>query len=162
MVVAQLVEHKVVVLGVAGSSPVDHPDILDAMFSALAYAESGDSSTTNLIIVLGGAFVIALVAAMAFVLIVISRSRGHRRAEVIAVAAVFWALIAAGSLLYAGVTQINWSKEHQMRLETGYLDPADTDDAPRLPLGTWTGLGVVYVAMLGWSRSQKQATPRES
>jgi hypothetical protein len=132
------------------------------MFSALAYAESGDSSETNLLIVLGGAFVIAVVAAMAFVLIVISRSRGHRRAEVIGVAAIFWTLIAAGSLLYAGVTQINWSKEHQMRLETGYLDPSDTDDSPRLPMETWTGLGVAYVAMLGWSLSRKRAKPRES
>jgi len=30
VVVAQLVEHKVVVLGVAGSSPVDHPDMNNA------------------------------------------------------------------------------------------------------------------------------------
>jgi hypothetical protein len=132
------------------------------MSSALAYAESGDSSATNLVIIFGGAFVIAAVAAMALVLIVISRARGHRRADLIAVAAVFWALIAAGSLLYAGVSQMNWSKEYQMRLETGYLDPSDTGDAPRQPLGTWTGLGVAYIAMLGWSLSQKRAKPPES
>jgi hypothetical protein len=129
------------------------------MSSALAYAESGDSSATNLIIVLGGAFIVAAVAAMAFVLILISRSRGHRRADVIGVATVFWALIAAGSLIYTGVSQMNWSKEHQMRLETGYLDPSDRNNAAQLPLGTWTGLGVAYVAMLGWSLSEKRANP---
>jgi hypothetical protein len=36
------------------------------MSSALAYAESGDSSATNLIIVLDGAFIVAAVAAMMF------------------------------------------------------------------------------------------------
>jgi hypothetical protein len=130
------------------------------MSSALAYAESGDPSAMNLVTVLGGAFIVAAMAAMAFVLILFSRSRGHRRADLIAVAAVFWALIAAGSLMYAGVSRTNWSKEYQMRLETGYLDPSDKDDAPRLPWGTWTGLGIAYIAMLGWSFSEKRgATP---
>jgi hypothetical protein len=132
------------------------------MSNALAYAESGDSSPANLIIVLGGALVIAVVAAMAFVLIAISRGRRHRRAELIAVATVFWALIAAASLIYAGVSQINWSKEYQMRLETGYLDPSDTNDAPRLPLVTWTGLAVAYVGILGWSLSRDRTKPPES
>ena len=132
------------------------------MSSALAYAESGDPSAMNLVTVLGGAFIVAAVAAMAFVLIVISRSRGHRRADIIAVAAVFWALIAAVSLMYAGVSQSNWSKEYQLRLQTGYLDPSDTNDAPWLPLETWTGLGITYIAMLGWSLSEKRAKARES
>ncbi len=69
------------------------------MSGALAYAESGDSNATNLIIVLGGAFVVAVVGVLAFVLIFISRARGNRRAELIAVATIFWALIAAGSLI---------------------------------------------------------------
>jgi hypothetical protein len=131
------------------------------MSSALAYAESGDPGATNLVIVLGGAFIVAAVAVMAFVLIVISRSRRHRRADLIAVAAAVWALIAARSLLYAGVSQMNWSREYQLRLQTGYLDPSDTNGAPRLPVGTWTGLGVVYVVMLGWSLSQKRGKPPE-
>ncbi len=60
------------------------------------------------------------------------------------------------------MSQINWLKEYQLRLETGYLDPSDTSDAPRLPLGTWTGLGAAYVAMLGWSLSRKPAKPTQS
>lgn len=112
-----------------------------------------------MMVVLGGALVIAVMAAMAFALILISRVRGHRQEGAIAVAAIFWALIAAGSLIYAGESQMNWSKEYQMRLESGYLDPSEMNDAPHLPWGIWTGLGVGYGAMLAWTLSQKRAQP---
>ncbi len=127
------------------------------MCSALAFAESGDPNATNLPIVLGGLFILAVIALLAFLLIFVSRSRGHRRAELITVATIFWALIAAGSLLYAGEAQMDWSKQYALRLETGYLDPQDTSDAPRMPWGMWSGLGAAYVAMLVWSLSQKRA-----
>jgi hypothetical protein len=132
---------------------------LNIMCALLAYADSTDSSAANMMIVLGGAFVVALAAGLAFVLILISRVRAHRQEGAIAVAAIFWALIAAGSLIYAGESQMNWSKEYQMRLESGYLDPAEMNDAPHLPWGIWTGLGVAYGAMLAWTLSQKRARP---
>jgi hypothetical protein len=127
------------------------------MHSALAYAESGDPNATNLPIILGGLFILAVIALLAFWLIFISRARRHRQAELITVATIFWALVAAGSLLYAGEAQMDWSKQYALRLETGYLDPQDTSDAPRLPWGIWSGLGVGYGAMLVWSLSQKRA-----
>jgi hypothetical protein len=124
------------------------------MCGPLAYAESADPSSTDLAIVLGGAFIIAIASALASVLIFTSRARRHRQTELITAAAILWGLIAAGSLIYAQESQMNWSKEYKMRLETGYLDPRDTSDAPKLPWGIWTGLGVAYGAMLVWSLSR--------
>jgi hypothetical protein len=129
------------------------------MSCQLAYAESGDPNAMNLLIILGGICIVAATAILAFALILTARARGHRHAEFIMVATVFWALITAGSLMYAGETQLNWSKEYTLRLETGYLDPQDTGDAPRLPWGIWTGLGVAYGAMMAWALLQKRAEP---
>jgi hypothetical protein len=129
------------------------------MSCLLAYAESGDPNAMNLVIVLGGVCIVAATAILAFALILTARARGHRHAEFIMVATVFWALITAGSLIYAGNAQLNWSKEYTLRLETGYLDPRDTGDAPRLPWGIWTGLGAAYGAMMTWALCQKRPGP---
>ncbi|MGD0388253.1 MAG: hypothetical protein ABSC42_04780 [Tepidisphaeraceae bacterium] len=127
------------------------------MSCLLAYAESGDPNAMNLVIILGGIGIVAATAILAFALIFTARARGHRHAEFILVAAVFWGLITVGSLMYAGEAQLNWSKEYTLRLETGYLDPQDTSDAPRLPWGIWTGLGVAYGAMMAWALCQRRA-----
>jgi hypothetical protein len=125
----------------------------------LAYAESGDPNAMNLEIVLGGLGIVVATSILAFALIFTARARGHRYAEFIMVATLFWALITAGSLMYAGQAQLNWSKEYTLRLETGYLDPHDTSDAPRLPWGIWTGLGTAYGAMMAWAIFQKRGEP---
>jgi hypothetical protein len=130
------------------------------MYCALAYAESGDPNAMNLIIILGSVCIVAVTSILAFALIFIARVRGHRHADLIVVAAVFWALITAGSMMYAANARLNWSKEYALRLETGYLDPQDTGDAPRLPWGIWTGLGVVYGTTMAWALSQKRAAPQ--
>jgi hypothetical protein len=125
------------------------------MYCALAYAESGDPNAMNLVVVLGGLGIVAATFILAFVLILAARARRHRQAEFITVATVFWGLITAGSLMYAGNAQVNWSKENMLRLETGYVDPQDTSDAPRLPWAIWTGLGVAYGTMMAWTLAQK-------
>jgi hypothetical protein len=130
------------------------------MYSAIASAESGDPNATNLPIVLAGLFILAMIALLAFGVILISRARKHRHAESITVAIVFWSLISAGSLLWAGERQLDWSKQYTLRLETGYLDPQDTSDAPQLPWMLWSGLGVAYGAILIWSLTQKPASPK--
>jgi len=129
------------------------------MSCQLAYAESGDPNTMNLVIILGGICIVAATAILAFALILTARARRRRYAEFIMVAAVFWALITAGSLMYAGEAQLNWSKEYTLRLQTGYLDPQDTSDAPRLPWRTWTGLGAAYGTMMAWALFQKRGEP---
>jgi len=126
------------------------------MFYGLAYAESGDPNSMNLVIVLGGLGIAAGTFILAFILIAAARARRHRHAEFITVATVFWALITAGSMIYAANAQLNWSKESTLSLETGYGNPQDTSDAPRLPWATWTGLGVVYGSMMVWIFSQKR------
>ena len=81
------------------------------------------------------------------------------RRSLLGAAAFFWGLITAGSLLYAEQSQMNWSKEYTVRLESGYFDPTDKTDAPKLPWKIWTGLGVAYAAMLMWALSQKRGAP---
>jgi hypothetical protein len=125
------------------------------MWSTIASAASGDSNATSLPIILAGLFILALIAAMAFAIILISRAKRHRHTESITVAIVFWSLIAAGSLLYAGERQIDWSKQYNMELQTGYLDPQNTEDAPKLPWVLWSGLGAAYIALLAWSLNPK-------
>jgi DMSO reductase anchor subunit len=131
------------------------------MYGILANADASDPNSANLILILGGAIILGIVAVMVSALIYISRARDHRHADVITAMAFFWGLLAAGSLLYAEVSQINWSKEYNTQLMSGYLDPQDTSDAPKLPWLLWIGLAVVYAVMLKWALSQKRAAPPE-
>lgn len=132
------------------------------MFAPLAYAEVRDSNDMSLMMVLGAALILGATAAAAFILIHIARRRRHRRTDLLGAAVFFWGLLTAGSLLYAQQSQMSWSKEYTVRLESGYFDPHDTTDAPKLPWAIWTGLGVAYGAMLFWSLSGKsKPTTRE-
>jgi hypothetical protein len=128
----------------------------------LAYAESADLNQTSLALILGGLLIVAAVAILAFALILIAGVRRHRYADLIIVAAIVWGALAAGSGLYAQVSQTNWQKEYTLRLESGYLNPQDTNDAPQLPWKTWTALGLAYGVMVVWAFSQKRATEGES
>jgi len=127
------------------------------MFAPLAYAQVQDSSDMSLIMVFAAALILAATAAAAYLLIHIARRRRHRRTDLLAAAAFFWGLMTAASLLYAEQSQMNWSKEYTVRLESGYFDPTDLTDAPKLPWKIWTGLGIAYGAMLMWALSQKRA-----
>jgi hypothetical protein len=129
------------------------------MHIVLAYAQAQDSSDMSLVMVFAAALILAATAAAAYVLIHIARRRRHPRTDLIGAAAFFWALLTAASLLYAEQSQMNWSKEYNVRLESGYFDPTDTTDAPKLPWKTWTGLGIAYTAMLTWALSQKRTAP---
>jgi hypothetical protein len=121
----------------------------------LAYAETADSGSLNLAKILGGLGIVAVAALLAAIVIGVSRSRRHRQAEGIMVATLFWAAITAGSVMYAAAQQLNWSKEYTTRIESGYYDPRDLSDKPKLPVLLWSGLGIAYAALLGWSASQK-------
>ena len=50
------------------------------MYGVLAYAEQSDSGVTNVELVVGGALILAVTAALAFALIYIARLRDHRQA----------------------------------------------------------------------------------
>jgi hypothetical protein len=127
------------------------------MHIGLAYAETPDSGAVNLAKVLGGLGILVVTALLIAVIVGISRARKHRQADAILVAALFWGVLAAGSMMYAAATQLNWSKEYTTRIESGYYDPRDSSDKPTLPIALWTGLGVAYAAMLGWAAYRQQA-----
>jgi len=121
----------------------------------LANAEGGDPNSANLIIVLVGSGIVVATLIPTFVLILAARVRRHPHEEVITVVLVFWALITAGSLIYAGNAQLSWSKQNAINLEAGYVDPQG-DVAPEMPWGLWIGLGAVYAAMAAWTFSHKR------
>ena len=122
----------------------------------LAYAESTDPTSTNLLMILSGAFILAATAALAAVLTFTAKARRPRQSDIITAITLLWALLTAASLLYTVQSQMNWNKEYTLRLESGYLDPKDTADAPKLPWKLWTGLGVTYGATLAWSLSTRR------
>jgi hypothetical protein len=127
------------------------------MHNLLAYAETADSGMLNLTKALGGLGIVAGVALLSAIVIGISRSRGHRQADGIMAATIFWAMITAGSIIYGAAAQTNWSKEYTARIESGYYDPRDTSDKPKMPWVQWSGLGVAYAGLLAWSISRKSA-----
>jgi hypothetical protein len=129
------------------------------MCSVLANAESPDSGDMDLLMALGGLIILGATAFLAFLLIFISRRRSHARADLFPALAFYWAIAAAGSLLYAEVSQMNWSKEYNLLLSSGYFDPQDTTGAPRLPWLIWICLAVAYGAMLVWSFSRQRPAP---
>lgn len=129
------------------------------MHNVLAYADTTDSSGTNLVLAMAGLFIVVATAALILVLIYLARARRHPQAELITVAAIFWALLTAGSLLYAVEKRVDWSKNHDLQVKTGYLDPRDISDKPKLPWAIWSELGVGYGAMLVWMLCQKRELP---
>jgi hypothetical protein len=121
------------------------------MHGLLAYAESSDPGSTNLVKVLAGMGILAACALLAAIVIGVARSREHRQAEAIMVAAIFWAIITAGLAMYAASAQYSWSREYTTRIESGYYDPRDTSDKPRLPWIPGACLAIAYAGLVGWA-----------
>jgi multidrug efflux pump subunit AcrB len=124
----------------------------------LAYADSTDQSATNIKLVLICAGILLVVVAVAFVPVAITWSRRHPKTEAITGLAVVWGLITAGSLAYSTTQQINWGQERLKRIYSGYYDPNDNSDTPKLPWLLWGGLAVGYVGLVAWGLSHKAPT----
>jgi len=120
----------------------------------LAYAESPDSGALNLVKVLVGLFILAATALLVAVPIAISRSRRHRQAEAVMVAAFFWGVITAGSAMYTAAARYNWSKEYTTEIESGYYDPGDLSDKPGTPWALLGSVAAAYAGLLCWSASR--------
>lgn len=143
-----------------------HADVLEfacytsLMIGALAYAEvqdtSGNSSITLILLCL---LIIAAAAGAAVAPIALARQRRHRQRDVIVVAAIFWAMLAAGSICYFTMAQMKWKQEYLVRIESGYGDPQDRSGAPAAPVGLWAALAVVYVGIILWAISQRNISP---
>ena len=86
-------------------------------------------------------------------------ARHHRQTETILAMTVLWALVLAGTVIYSISSQMKWTREQMLRLESGYYDPQDQADAPKKPVTVWAVLGVGYAGLIGWSLSQKNPAP---
>ena len=118
----------------------------------LAYAEGGDPSQSNLLLVLIGIGVIIVVCALAFVPVGVAWSRRHKRSDVVMAMAVLWGMVAVGSVISTVAGEMQWSREQVLRMKTGYSDPQDNTGVPTRPWGLWAGLGAAYGGLLVGSR----------
>jgi hypothetical protein len=126
------------------------------MTSFLASAEQTDLSGSGWFVILTGATVILVVAALTVIPIVLARRHLSRRAEALTVAALFWGLLAAASVVHFWLARMEWSKEYLLLLKTGYYDPSDTSGAPPWPWQMWGALAVAYGALVAFSLSRKR------
>ncbi|MDB5357030.1 MAG: hypothetical protein JWN24_3483 [Phycisphaerales bacterium] len=117
----------------------------------LARAEGPDLSDSSLVLVLTCAGLVLGSAVLSLLPVFIARGRGHRQLETITAVAVLWGLLTAGTLVHASIVQMQWSKEQLLRIQSGYLDPQDTSDAPAKPWRTWTALAAAYCALIAWA-----------
>jgi ABC-type transport system involved in multi-copper enzyme maturation permease subunit len=128
------------------------------MTAVLAYADNSDSTLSNLQTVVYAVFIVLATVVVALIPIFISRARRHRKSESILVAVFFWACITAGSAIYTQQSQMNWSRKYLTRVESGYYDPNNTTDAPKLPWLLWSSLAAAYAGILSWSVFGKRLT----
>jgi len=131
--------------------------LLSCILTFLAYAEGGDSSESNLVVVLICAGIIAAVGLAGLIPVLVARSRRHRYREAIVLMSVVWGVLAAGSLTSTAIAQLKWSKERMLRIESGYYDPRDITDAPPLPWWTWSLLALGYCGL--WIGAMAQRSP---
>jgi drug/metabolite transporter (DMT)-like permease len=131
------------------------------MSMALAYAQQSGTGVSNVTVVAVGIGVFAVLCGLVFAVIGLVVGRRHRQREIIAVAAIFWAIICAVTVGKALLDQAKWSEEYLLRLQSGYYTQAQADaDAPQLPWTSWTILAGVYGALLLWSFASP-AAPRD-
>jgi hypothetical protein len=130
----------------------------------IAYAETASGPSLTVVLVCLGAVV--LVAALALVPVAVAWARRHRRAETIVGVTILWAGIVAVSLLMSAMDQMKWSRERDLRIRSGYYDPAQPDpDAPRWPWKLWAGMGMGYGGIVGWAargRTVESRTTKKS
>jgi hypothetical protein len=116
----------------------------------IAYADTASGSGLTVALVCLG--LVAVVGGLALVPVVVAWARRHRRAETIVGVTILWAGIAAVSLLMTAMDQMKWSRERDLRIRSGYYDPAQVDpDAPKWPWKLWAGMGVGYAGIVGWA-----------
>src|SRR5438309_2222804 len=129
------------------------------MLSVPATAQNVDASVSTLTLILISAGIVLAAVIVAGVLPVIAASRGHRRPESLLALTVLWACLTIPSLIYMTMTQMKWATERDLRIKTGYYDPQSTSDAPPLPIGQWTALGVGYIALAAWAFAKPSSKP---
>jgi glucan phosphoethanolaminetransferase (alkaline phosphatase superfamily) len=118
--------------------------------SCLAYAESVDPTNSNLSTVLTCAVVVLVMGVVALVPVMMAWSRRHRRSDAIMAVAILWGLLASVIVASAVLAKMKFSHEHLLLIQSGYYDPNDVTDVPKLPWLALSGLTVGYVLLLIW------------
>jgi lysylphosphatidylglycerol synthetase-like protein (DUF2156 family) len=123
----------------------------------LARAESVDPTLGSLVTVLTCAGIVLGVAVAASVPVMIAWSRRHRRADWVITVAILWGVLTVVSVASFVLKEMQYSHAHMLDVESGYYDPNDTSDAPRLPVSMWTVLGIGYLGLLAWPLIRRPA-----
>jgi len=134
------------------------------MSCLLASAERTNLSSSQWLVILTGLAVLAGVTVLTAVPIGLARRRWGGRGEGVTVAAVFWGVLSAGSVLWYCLAKLQWSEQYQALILSGYYDPRDLSGEPAWPWPLWTLLAVLYCALIAWSLRWKRAprTPPET
>lgn len=119
------------------------------MTDLLANAESWDPTQTEFVLILLCSSGIAGVCIMVGAIVLIAKRSAHRHAAQLTTAAMFWALVAIGSIICATISQLMWSKEYFLELLSGYGNPQEP--APALPWILWGVLAHIYLFLLAWT-----------
>ena len=115
----------------------------------LAYGEKADQSGADWVLILVGAFMFAVVAALAAIPVGLAARRAKpSRRELVLAASILWGVITAGSALYSVSAQFKWAHERDLLIQSGYYDPATKKDAPSKPWGWWGVLAAAYPVLL--------------
>jgi hypothetical protein len=121
---------------------------MNSMVASASVSASTNEVAEWLLATLGIAFGVAL---LALAIIRTARSRRRGSIETVTAVVVVWGLLTAGSISYVLMRRMDWNADLQARIMSGYYDPSDNTNQPKLPITLWTVLGVSYAALIGWA-----------
>jgi hypothetical protein len=121
----------------------------------LAYAESWDSTQSNIVLVVSCGFGLASVGGLVGLIFVLTRRNAHPYATQLTTAALFWGLFCVGTFFYVAEVQLNWVKEHVLDVQSGYGDPQAA--GPPLPWILWGALAAIYLLLLSGTVWKKES-----
>ena len=116
---------------------------------ALAPAPSSPNAIAEwLLLTLGVIMIVAVLAAVPIRLTIVRR---HRQREAILAGTLLCGILVAATVSYSIMQRFDWTADNEQRIESGIYDPRGTSDKPTLPIATWTGLAIGYLALTAWA-----------
>jgi len=114
----------------------------------LAWAQKPDTSQPYLYAFLVGCGALAVAVILVGVPLVIARRRQHPYWETCLAAAFFWCACTTAAVYWTYLQQTQWSREYQLRLDTGYLDPNALAPRPSLHPLIFLALALGYLGVI--------------
>lgn len=125
----------------------------------LAYAQRSGDGSAQLAAVLACLGVLASLAALVAIALLLGRRRRVKGPQGLLVMLLLWWAVAGLAGVAACLEQCRWSREYQMRLASGYLDPTAPVAAPAPPWPLWLILLLVYGGLLAWAAAGPRKNP---